>query len=149
MFTFYGLQEVRTVTLPDKKEGARIANIYCRVVGLLVELHTLLKLSLIMCMRAFLWVFIAVHLLSNRKPSILKDCTAEFDYGGQKRIFIGHERRILWAVFNRQMSCSKLTMVKQELSSNLLVPYAFACQVLVWSAVNYFLSKTADLKFFN
>lgn len=33
MFTFYGLQEVKTVTLPDKKEGARIANIYCRVVG--------------------------------------------------------------------------------------------------------------------
>ena len=54
MFTFYGLQEVKTVTLPDKKEGARVANIYCRVVGLLVELHTLLKLSLIMCMHAFL-----------------------------------------------------------------------------------------------
>ena len=33
MFTFYGLQEVKTVTLPDKKERARIANIYCRVVG--------------------------------------------------------------------------------------------------------------------
>ena len=98
MFTFYGLQEVKTVTLPDKREGAGIANIYCRVVGLLVELHTLLKLSLIMCMRAFLWVFIAVHLLSNRKPSILKDCTAEFAYGGQKK-------NIYWSWAKDLMSC--------------------------------------------
>ena len=81
-------------------------------------------------MHVSLTVFKAFDLLGNREPLLLTDYATRFIYGGQKRHLMMLSQGS-YEVYQQAMSYLELTLVRLELSSNLLVPYAFSCQVLV------------------
>ena len=68
-------------------------------------------------MHVSLTVCKAFDLLSNSEPLLLIDYATQFIYGGQKK--------------TAERSYLELTLVRLQLSGNLLVSYAFSCQVLV------------------
>ena len=110
-------------------ERARIATfVLWQDVTLNLELFASLRLHL--AMHLSLTVCKASDLLSNREPLLLTDYATRFIYGGRKRHLMMLSQGS-YEVYQQTMSYLELTLVRLELSSNLLVPYAFSSQVLV------------------
>lgn len=121
-FTFYSLQEVNTVALSNKNQRARTANIIAEQYALCLELVLLRKLHL-----TILRPFRTADLLSNSEHLLLKDYITKS------------------VLDKKRHECSELTLIRLQLSDDLLVPHELVCRVFVFKSHNHFLAVSNKL----